>query len=60
MVLNGLFLSFYVSPILLKKEKEGKEKELLSVSLQTKITISFLISIIGWWSSVALLVLYLL
>ena len=55
LILNGLFLSFYVSPLLLNLEKAGKGTELLSKSLQTKITISFIFSFIGWWGSVALL-----
>jgi hypothetical protein len=60
LVLNGIFLSFYVSPFLLRREQEGKEKELLPGSLQIKISISFVISFIGWWSEVFLLVWYLL
>ncbi|NIM78364.1 MAG: hypothetical protein GTN76_16500 [Candidatus Aenigmarchaeota archaeon] len=59
LVLNGLFLSFYVSPFLLNREREGREKELLPDSLQIKIIISFIISFIGWWSEVFLLVWYL-
>jgi hypothetical protein len=60
LIINGLFLSFKVSPFLLNREKEGKAKELLPKSLQNKIVISLIISDIGWWGSVALLVLYLL
>lgn len=59
LVLNGFFLSFYVSPFLLKREREGREKELLPDSLQMKIIISFVVSFIGWWSEVFLLVWYL-
>jgi hypothetical protein len=58
LILNGLFLSFYVSPFLLKREKEGKQSELLPGSLQNKITVSFMVSFVGWWGSLALLVLY--
>lgn len=54
LVLNGIFLSFYVSPILLEREKKGKQKELLPNSLQIKITISFIISFLGWWGSLLL------
>ncbi len=43
LVLNGLFLSFRVSPFLLKREKEGRSDELLPASLQVKITISFIV-----------------
>ena len=60
LILNGLFLSFKVSPYLLKKEKEGLSKELLPKSLQNKIILSLIISYIGWWGSLALLVLYIL
>lgn len=49
LILNGLFLSFVVSPFLLKKEKEGRAKELLPKSLQVKITLSFIVSFLGWW-----------
>ncbi len=60
LILNGLFLSFVVSPFLLKKEKEGKDGELLPQSLQNKIIVSFIISALFWWSSLFLLVVYLL
>lgn len=60
LILNGLFLSFVVSPFLLKKEKEGKDGELLPQSLQNKITLSFIISALFWWGSLVLLVVYLL
>ncbi len=59
LIFNGLFLSFYVSPFLLQREKEGKASELLPFSLQKKITLSFIISFLGWWSSLLLLVVYL-
>ncbi len=59
LILNGLFLTFYVSPLLLKREREGKQKELLPNSLQHKIIISLVISDIGWWGGLLLLVLYL-
>lgn len=49
LIINGLFLSFKVSPYLLKKEKEGKAKEILPKSWQVKITISFIFSFITWW-----------
>ncbi|RJO61016.1 hypothetical protein C4544_03880 [candidate division WS5 bacterium] len=59
LVLNGLFLSFYVSPYILKREREGRAQELLPDSLQIKIALSFVVSFIGWWSEVFLLVWYL-
>ena len=58
LILNGLFLSFYVSPFLLKREREGRQKELLPASLQKKIVVSLVLSDIGWWSGLALLVWY--
>lgn len=60
LILNGLFLSFRVSPFLLKREKQGKSKELLSISWQRKILISLIISDIGWWGALFLLVFYLI
>jgi hypothetical protein len=59
LVLNGIFLSLYVSPFLLKQEREGKQTELLPASLQNKIIISLIISDIGWWGGLFLLVFYL-
>jgi hypothetical protein len=50
LVINGFFLSFYVSRRLLKQERQGKAQELLPQSLQTKITISFFVSFICWWT----------
>lgn len=60
LILNGLFLSFKVSPFLLRREKEGKSGELLPVSWQKKIMTSLIISDIGWWGGLFLLVVYLL
>lgn len=59
LVLNGIFLSFYVSPFLLRREREGKEKDLLPMPLQSKIAVSFVISFVGWWGEVFLFVWYL-
>ncbi|MEX1113261.1 MAG: hypothetical protein WD846_00560 [Patescibacteria group bacterium] len=60
LILNGLFLSFRVSPFLLKRERAGKAGELLPDSWQRRIVVSFVVSIIGWWGSLALLTWYLL
>lgn len=60
LILNGIFLSFHVSPFLLKRESEGKEKELLPQTLQNKIVASLIISDIGWWGGLAMLVWYIL
>lgn len=51
MILNGSFLSFYISPRL---DKLIGKKVLLSKKLQTKITISLIVSFISWWSFVIL------
>ncbi len=59
LVANGIFLSFYVSPRLLKQEREGRSRELLPQSLQNKIVVSFVVSFVGWWTAVSLLVIYL-
>lgn len=60
LILNGLFLSFVVSPFLLAQEATGKSRELLPSSLQIKITFSFFVSFVGWWSALVLLMLYIL
>ena len=59
LVLNGLFLSFRVSPYLLQKEKEGRASELLPESWQRKIIVGLIFSDLGWWGSLALIVWYL-
>ncbi len=58
--LNGCFLSFKVSPFLLEREKEGMQGEVLPISWQRKIAVSLVVSDIGWWVGLALLVLYIL
>ncbi len=60
LILNGLSLSFSVSPYILRKEKEGRSGELLPPSWQRQIAISLVFSDIGWWGSLALVVWYLL
>ena len=60
MILNGLFLSFRVSPHLLQKEKKGQDHELLSKNWQRYITLSFILSFISWWGSVVIFALYFL
>lgn len=59
LILNGCFLSFKVSPFLLQREKEGKSRELLPQSLQRKIIVGLIVSDIGWWGGLFLLVLFL-
>ncbi len=60
LILNGIFLSFRVSPLLLRRERQGKAQEILPMDLQIKITVSFVISVVGWWSSLFLLVWYII
>jgi len=60
LILNGLFLSFRVSPYLLQKEKDGKSGELLPQSWQKKIMTSLIFSDLGWWGGLALVVFYLI
>ncbi len=60
LILNGCFLSFSVSPYLLKREREGKAGELLPKEWQNKIALSLIVSDLGWWGSLFLLVVYLL
>ncbi len=60
LIINGLFLSFYVSPYLLAQERAGRQKELLPNSLQNKIIISLIISDLGWWGGLLLLVAYII
>ncbi|MCA9478348.1 MAG: hypothetical protein KC535_04325 [Nanoarchaeota archaeon] len=57
LLLNGSFLSFHISP---KLSKRRGKRSLLPQSLQKKIGISFLISIVLNWSFVFLTVLSLL
>ena len=49
MILNGSFLSFVISPELLKREKEGRASEILPKAMQNKITLSFFASVFLWW-----------
>ncbi len=60
LIANGYFLSFKVSPFMLQREKEGRSGELLPASWQKKIMISLIVSDIGWWGGLFLLVLYLI
>ncbi|MBS3910015.1 MAG: hypothetical protein KGZ93_10420 [Actinobacteria bacterium] len=60
LVLNGAFLSFYISPRLLAREREGSAQELLPSSMQAKIALSFVLSFLGWWTEVFLLAYYLM
>lgn len=59
MILNGVFLSFKVSPFLLRREKRGTEENILSSRWQKMIASSFVISFCSWWASLVLFVQYL-
>ena len=60
LVLNGCWLSFKVSPYLLKRESAGQAAELLPQAWQRKIMLSFFVSVFGWWGSLFLLAYYLI
>ena len=51
LILNGSFLSFFVSPAL---DKLAGKKKLLPRMLQQKITASMFISFFSWWTLVAI------
>ncbi len=57
---NGLYLSLHISPILIEREKDGRARELLDEKMQRSISLSFIISFIGWWGSLGLLIHYIL
>ncbi len=58
LIINGYFLSFRVSPFLIQREGEGKSGEILPKSWQNKIMVSLIISDIGWWGGLILLIKY--
>jgi len=59
LIANGAFLSSYVSPILLAREQAGQADQILPRSLQRTILVSIVVSDVGWWSALVLLVVYL-
>lgn len=59
LILNGLFLSFVISPFMLKREKEGRASELLPAVWQHKIMASLIVSDLLWWGGLVLFVGYL-
>lgn len=60
LILNGLFLSFVISPRLIEREVQGRSQELLPISWQKKITFSLIVSDIFWWGNLLLLVYFLI
>lgn len=59
LICNGYFLSFKVSPYMLEREQQGHAGQLLPASWQRKIMLSLIVSDIGWWGGLVLLVAYL-
>jgi hypothetical protein len=56
LIFNGMFLSFVVSPFLLRREKEGRGTELLPANWQVAVAVSFLFSVAGWWGTFLLVI----
>ena len=56
LIINGFFLSFIVSPYLLSREQAGLANEPLPVTWQRNIIFSFIISFLGWWSSLIIVI----
>lgn len=56
LIINGLFLSFVVSPYMLEREKHHQEGKLLPKKMQNKIMTSLIFSDLGWWGSLAIVV----
>ena len=54
LVLNGVYLSFVVSPKLIQREIQGRAQEILPESWQKKITLSLILSDIFWWGNLLL------
>ncbi len=59
LILNGLFLSFRVSPYLLVRERAGRSAELLPASWQRRIALGLIVSDLGWWGGLAIISYYL-
>lgn len=54
LILNGLFLSFAVSPYMLDREKKGQADKIMPAEWQAKIAFSFVVSVLGWWGNLLL------
>ncbi len=59
LIINGIFLSFKVSPFLLNREKQRRAQDLLPAHWQRKIMLSFIVSLIGWWGALLIIIWYL-
>lgn len=55
LLLNGCYLSFVISPLMLKREKQGKDTEVLPKAWQYRIAASMVVSFIAWWSAVLMI-----
>lgn len=56
LIANGVFLSFRISPFLLRREREDRASELLPPEIQKKIVLAFMLSFAGWWGALLLTV----
>lgn len=56
LVCNGLYLSFVVSSYLLRREACGNATALLPARMQRSVFFSFVVSFLGWWGSLVLVV----
>jgi hypothetical protein len=56
LILKSCIMTFMISPYLLKREKEGKSSELLPAKMKWTMGLNFVLSLIGWWTSLFLLV----
>ncbi|MFZ2682028.1 MAG: hypothetical protein WAZ14_02975 [Patescibacteria group bacterium] len=54
MIVNGSWLTFWLSPRLLELERQGQAKRLLPKTWKRWITLSFCVSIVTWWSAFAI------
>lgn len=57
---NGAYLTYKISPLLLKHELEGDPGRILPLSVQRVIRASFAFSFVAWWSELGLLTYYLI
>lgn len=56
MFMNGAFLTFWISPRLLARERQGLAAEILPKAWKVAVTLSFFVSILTWWGSLFLTV----
>jgi hypothetical protein len=55
LLINGSFLSFVISPYLLKREARGEAAQLLPMTIQYRVMVSFVFSVLGWWGTFVLI-----